>query len=1070
MSRDVAIGIVIGGAVSATLGAAIGKTQKSVEGLQKGMADTKGIKSLIGETQRLQREMQAAERTAAAAGRGAAHRQVNALKGELSTLGKAWKSSLDDVTRLSKEHAAAQQSAAAAGGNVSSLEKEHRALSEAARLAAAHAEVKRAAWQDGKANAALTRQQVLALKKEADGAREASQQAKALAAAKRTEVDAAKAAIDSEQKFASALDKAKRAESGAKDALVAKRTALSAARSELSSAGATLGAATQQTIKLGDATNSAARSQRQGAAVIGATTQQTVKLGDATRQAAQGQQQLANVPLRDKLAANIGKLREMGVEVGNLDRAMKKLQQTEKGMQWQQAGVGKMQSGVELGKSAGLAIGSAAVPTKISGDFQAEIRDIAIKAGVANKAEEKDLTRSIMQAAAAQKMDRAELAQAINGLVTQGMDWKEATGYGNLLGELVKGQKMAPEDASKLIYSFGQNGVKPDQMRKTMGEVAVAGDLGAFESDKMAKFMPELLATTGALGFQGPEAVRYIAASLQAQVKLTGDPDSAANNFKNLLAKITAPDTDKKFADAGVSLQESMNAYMKAGYNPVEAFITLTEKLTAEKDPGQAKKLEELKAKIKNSGGNKQQESESLDAYLKMAGLADILTDQQARSGALAQIKYGGQIKEDLTKIKATDGGKKLAGDKSARDDTSNSRWDAVSADFNATMIAVGDAIRPVTNMAAGLASSLLQLGTGFAQNHPEAALLGVGAAAVTLGVAAKRIVGGAVQWGAGKVLTTLGGKVGAAAGGKGVAGALADAVGGGGAGAGVQRVYVTNWPGGGMPDLGGPEGGKGKPGAKPAVKGGRFGRIGAAVRAGGARVGGAIRAVRAGGLGGAARGAMRVVGKAGGAAIAVGTAAYQVYDTYKNAKTAEAKGKGYGGAAGGLAGGLAGAKVGALVGTMILPGIGTVVGGLVGSAAGALIGTKVGEAAGGVVGRAASSSPAPGAAVQKARPVSVPPAKPASGASAPVSVTPGGPAKPAAAPVASSPVKPAAPPPPPQQHFTFSPTVQVKVMGDAKNPAEIAAQIAPHLKRLFDQWSAQLKSSGGGRMYDPVG
>lgn len=1043
MSRDVAIGIVIGGAVSATLGAAIGKTQKSVEGLQKGMADTKGIKSLIGETQRLQRELAEADK----AGRRIGLENVRQMRGELAGLEKDWQRSTAQVAELAKQLNVAKQAAAGQSAALPALEAEHRALSESARLATAHADIKRAAWQDGKANAALTRQQVLELKKEADGAREASQQAKALAVAKKAQIEAAKGAVDEERKLTGELGKAQRAAASAKEAWEGKRAALQATRSELRNTGSTVGEAARQ----------------------------TVTLGDAAKQAAQGQQQLANVPLRDKLAANIGKLREMGVEVGNLDRAMRKLQQAEKGMHWQQAGVGKMQSGVELGKSAGLAIGSAAVPTKISGDFQAEIRDIAIKAGVANKAEEKELTRSIMQAAADQKMDRAALAQAINGLVTQGMDWKEATGHGNLLGELVKGQKMAPEDASKLIYSFGQNGVKPDQMRKTMGEVAVAGDLGAFESDKMAKFMPELLATTGALGFQGPEAVRYIAASLQAQVKLTGDPDSAANNFKNLLAKITAPDTDKKFKDAGVSLQESMKAYMKAGYNPVESFIALTEKLTAQKDPAQGKKLEELKARIKNSDGNKQAENEALDAYLKMAGLADILTDQQARSGALAQIKYGGQIKEDLTKIKNTDGGKKLAGDKAARDDTSNSRWEAVHADFNAAMISVGDAIRPVTNMVAGFASSLLQLGTGFAQSHPEAAMLGVGAAAVTLGIAAKRIVGGAVQWGAGKVLTTLGGKVGATAGGKDVASKLADVVGGGGSAVGVQRVFVTNWPGGGMPDMGGPGGaGNGKPGAKPAAGGGRLGRIGAAVRSGVARVGGGIQAARAAGLGGAARGAMRVAGKAGGAAIAVGAAAYQVYDTYKNAKTAEAKGKGYGGAAGGLAGGLAGAKVGALVGTMILPGIGTVVGGLIGSVAGALIGTKIGEAAGGVVGRVASSTPTPGAVAKAAKPgAAVTTAANGAGVPAKPSAAPAAPVRPAVAsstPAPTAAPKGSAPPHPPAQHFTFSPTVQVKVMGDVKKPEEIAAQIAPHLKRLFDQWVAAAKKSGGGGMYDPVG
>jgi len=978
MSKDVAIGIVIGGAVSATLGAAVGKTQKSVEGLQKGMADTKGIKSLIGETQRLQRELAEADK----AGRRIGLESVRQLRGELGGLEKDWQASTTRVGELAQALNTAKQAAAGQAAAVPALEAEHRALTESARLAAAHADIKRAAWQDGKNNSALTRQQVLALKEEADAARGASQQAKALAAAKKAQIDAAKAATSEEARLTSELGKAQRAAAAAKEAFEGKRATLQATRSELRNTGSAVGDAASQ----------------------------TVKLGAAARQAAQGQQQLADVPLRDKLAANAAKLRDMGIEVGNLDKAMRKLQQTEKGMQWQQHGIGQIQSGIELGKTAGVTtIGAAAVPTKISGDFQAETRDIAIKSGIANKAGEKELVSGIMQIAADQKMDRTALAQAINGLVTQGMGWQEAIGHGSLLAELVKGQKMAPEDASKLIYSFDQNGVSQKDMRKTMGEVAVAGDLGAFESDKMARFMPELLATTGALGFQGPDAVRYIAASLQAQVKLTGDPDSAANNFKNLLAKITAPDTDKKFADAGVSLQESMKAYMKAGYNPVEAFIALTEKLTAKQGPAQAKKLADLKARIKNSGGNKQQENEALDAYLKMAGLADILTDQQARSGALAQIKYGGQIKSDQAKILSTDGGKKLEGDKAARDDTSNSRWEAVAADFNASMIAVGDAIRPVTNGAADLASSLLQLGTSFAQGHPEASTLGLAAGVVTLGIAAKRIVGGAVQWGAGKVLTTLGGKVGAAAAGKGgLPGVLSEVLGGGKPGAGVQQVFVTNMPRGGLPDLPGAPDSKGKPS-------GKLTRVGAAVRS---ALGGTVTAGRAA-MAAPTLGAV-ATGGAATAAAATGMVA---------------------------AAGVAGYGVGTAINAGITAGLTAANGGRKQTLGGWLYDKLHGDEDAKLL-----------APTVIKRPVAVgATAKPEAAAKAPTAVP------------AAKPAPAKAPPPPVVQHFTFSPKIDVKVLGDAKNPAEIAAQLAPHLKRLFDQWSAKAKTSGSG-MYDPVG
>lgn len=137
--------------------------------------------------------------------------------------------------------------------------------------------------------------------------------------------------------------------------------------------------------------------------------------------------------------------------------------------------------------------------------------------------------------------------------------------------------------------------------------------------------------------------------------------------------------------------------------------------------------------------------------------------------------------------------------------------------------------------------------------------------------------------------------------------------------------MFVTNWPGAGaLPDLLGRSGrGAAKPSGPPA---------GVMARTGGAlgRVGGWL-------------------GKAGGrlgGALAIGSAAYQVFDTAKNATTREEKAQGHGGAAGTLAGGLAGAKLGAAVGALGGP-IGIAIGGLLGGAIGSFAGDKVGGAAG---------------------------------------------------------------------------------------------------------------------------
>lgn len=875
MSKDIAIGIVLGGAVSASLGATVDRAGRMMDGLQRKMSDTTGIKQLVGDTQRLQRELAGAEQ----AGRRLGLESVRKLRGEVSGLEQDWQAATAEVASLARAHAAASRAGSADAG-----------------------------------------------------------------------------------RLAAELDKARQAAGRSKQAFEAKRQALHGVRQEL----------------------------RATAPPLGAIADASSRAGDAMRRQVQQEQQLGRGNgLRDRLAANVGRLREMGVEVANLDRAMQRLQRTERATALQQAGAANLHGGIELGQTTGMSIiGAAAVPTTISGGYQAEVRDMAIKAGIARSGQESELSARIAADADAARMDRTMLAQAINGLITQGMDWKQATGHGQLVAELVKGQKMAPEDVAKLIYSFGQNGVTPEQMHKTMGQLAVAGDLGAFESNMMAKYLPELMATTGALGFQGPDAARYLAASLQAQVKLTGDPDSAANNLKNLLAKVTAPEVNKIFEKAGIDLQASMRAHMQAGQNPIEAFVALSERLAAGGSADKQKQLAALKDKIRTSG-NAADEQSALDAYMKMAGLGEVIQDMQARAAALAQIKYGKQIAEDLKKIESTDGVAKLKNDKAARDDTSNARWEAAKSAFLASMTEVGDAIRPLTDGAADLAAGALQWSADFSAANPGVAMGALVAGVGLLGFAASRAALGLTQLAAGKVLGALAGRAGAAGAGSvagRAAGVLGEALDGKGV-LGVQRVFVVNMPGGGL-DL---------PDASGKGKGGRLARAGAVIKNGaGALLGAGRAALAAPSLG--------AIAGSGAAGVAV-----------SGAMVAGAGAAGY------------------AAGTALNSGITAA---LTASNGGRerTLGTWLYDKLHG----AADAKVLAPTAIR--RPVAAATAAPAAKVAPQVN-----------------------------QQLTFSPTVQVKVMGDAKRPDEIAAQITPHLRRLFDSWQAQQRAAGG-RMFDPVG
>ncbi|WP_315384501.1 phage tail tape measure protein [Microvirgula aerodenitrificans] len=273
--------------------------------------------------------------------------------------------------------------------------------------------------------------------------------------------------------------------------------------------------------------------------------------------------------------------------------------------------------------------------------------------------------------------------------------------------------------------------------------------------------------------------------------------------------------------------------------------------------------------------------------------------------------------------------------------------WDAATGAFTNSLAAFGAQVAPELKAVTewlGEASSQL---TTFINEHPK---LAKAAGLAAGGLGALLLVGGAVAVTLGTVsrlagyalgpLAKLGGLFGKKGG---AAGKAAEAA----AGMEVQRVWVTNWPGGGFDGGGdGDRGGKKrKPGKGNAPSGNN--------RPGAPRSAGRGWLPR---LAGCLKTAGRFVGRNAGGLLAVGASMYQAYDTYQNAKTSKDKGAGYGGAAGSLAGGLAGAKAGALIGALGGP-IGMALGGLIGGAIGTFAGQKLGAYAGG---KLAAGEPTP--------------------------------------------------------------------------------------------------------------
>jgi phage tail tape-measure protein len=704
--------------------------------------------------------------------------------------------------------------------------------------------------------------------------------------------------------------------------------------------------------------------------------------------------------LLKKLEANNASLKKQGVEVGRLSKEYLALGKVVRSAEFKAKGMGQVQDGQEnLRSGFGTAVAGttlAAVPTKISADFQAIIRDIAIKSGTANTQQEVNTARDIVQTSKDTGMANTQVAELVNQLVGGGMDLTEALKYAPVAAKFAVGQGASGADTAKMILAM-QNNAKitdPQKMEQALASVALLGQQGSFEAADMAKWFPELLAQMAGTGITGQEAVTQLGAMLQVQIKSAGSADEAANNLKNWVAKIGSEDTVNGYADAGIDYQGSMNAAIGKGLSTFEASFELARRYVEKTDPKKSKQLDQGLTQIsqETDPAKAQAMADALAATLRTG---DLFADMQVKTALMAYTqnkKFYADLKQGASD---PSGPRKDILDKnlSERRESSSQRWAETGQAFNDSLRAIGDALRPATDaLATGIAGAARGL-TALSEQAPQ----------VVLGLAA--VSAGALVLG--KAWATLKIGRGLANIARGSAGDRSNI---------VQRVFVTN--ANDDEDDGLDHGNEGKGG-----KGGK-GKNPASRMSQGLKVGGALAVVGAG---------------------------VQALDTYQNATTRDEKAEGYGEAAGGLAGGLAGAAAGAAIGSVI-PLLGTAIGGVIGGIVGAWGGGELGA----TMGKALFGGPD----TPTQAPIGILPMAAGQEVGAVVRSMENTPAAPvtAAALMSSTAIKTPEWPKVDQQ-FTFAPAPVITVQGDVKDPAQLAQALMPHLQRQFEDFAREARA-----------
>ncbi|MET3052109.1 phage tail tape measure protein [Pseudomonas alkylphenolica] len=708
------------------------------------------------------------------------------------------------------------------------------------------------------------------------------------------------------------------------------------------------------------------------AKVLKSTIGETIRLREEWKKAHDSGSASAAGLLR-KLDGNLDSLRKQGVAVGRLNQEYQRLGRTAKAADLQVKGHQQIEQGkAGVRSSVGQAVvgvGALGVAGKISADYQAIIRDIAIKSNVANKPQEAEMSRMVIQTSQDTGMARNDVADLVNQLVGAGMELDKALAYAPVAAKFAIGQGASGVDTASMIQALEQNAkiTDPKVMQQALEAIALQGQAGSFEAADMAKWFPQLLAGMEKNGSTGLEAVSSLGAMLQVQMKTAGGSDEAANNLKNWMEKIGSGEVVDAYKKAGIDYQASLNTGIQNGMSTLESSFALAMKYIQATDPAKAAKMAEAQAKISKET-DPEKAKKMLAALEQSLRTGDIFADMQVKAALTAYAANRG-LYEQLKKDSQNASGildKNLA----ERRESSAQMWAETGQAVNDAMRSIGDAIRPATDLVATGIKKVAQGLTNLSDGS-QSVVLGLAAAAAGF-MALKTLLNGLKV---ARGLANIGRGALLARGGSGAMGGVADAVAGNGRKTGIkpvdtglkalggllgasndadggrsgepQRVFVVNANALGSAGTGqsarrrqrGGRRGR-RPGASAAPSAGR--RAATAMPKAALAAAPAVTGVgRLGQMVKSVRGVTKL-GKRlpGGAFIDAGIGGL---DTALNATTKEEKAEGYGGAAGGLAGTLAGAAAGAAIGSVV-PVIGTAIGGVIGGLLGGMGGESVGS------------------------------------------------------------------------------------------------------------------------------
>lgn len=456
---------------------------------------------------------------------------------------------------------------------------------------------------------------------------------------------------------------------------------------------------------------------------LGGVNRDMSRLDTTTTQLTARQQRLGAVMARamQRPNADLGRLRQ------NYDRITRAIEETRRAQERLNRSI---ERGARIGNLRDTAGGNLATSTaqltafalpvgaviKQAAEFQDQLTDLAITGGW-SAAEQVRIGETVRGTALEYNQTLTDINSGLGTLVAGGISSaKELEMFAPKMTRIATAWRTSFEDVGNTALALQNNlGVTAEGFDRSMNMLGYAGKAGQFEARDMAKWLPSLTPFYQSLGIQGEEAVSEIGAALQVARMGAGSSDEAANNMRNFMAKLTAPDTLKDFEGAGIDLKSSMTNLVKEGMTPMTAMIGLVEQYIGTKSPKAAAEFTKAMS-IKDD----QERQMAVDRLAETYKLGELFQDQQALSFIRPMIGN----KDEFERIKL--GSEQAAGSDGIGTDFAQ-RMSSPTEQFkklkiNATEVAVtiGSALLPAFNETLTAVLPLVQTFAAWARANPE--------------------------------------------------------------------------------------------------------------------------------------------------------------------------------------------------------------------------------------------------------------------------------------------------------------------------------------------------------------